>query len=102
MSLSQEQIISDYQTNSRQLEAAEDAIRYLQRQGEQAVDRAIQAITRRLGPQTLSEQAAYLQRDIRQAQETYDEIVKQEKRRLQQALDDNERDFRQKMRDIGG
>ncbi|MGX7046371.1 hypothetical protein ACWN83_05025 [Pseudolactococcus plantarum] len=102
MSLSQEQIISDYQTNRRQLEAAEDAIRYLQRQGEQAVDRAIQAITRRLGPQTLSEQAAYLQRDLRQAQETYDEIVNQEKRRLQQALDANDQDFRQKMRAMGG
>ena len=102
MSLSQDQIISDYQTNRRQLEAAEDAIRYLQRQGEQAVDRAIQAITRRLGPQALGEQEAYLQRDLRQAQETYDEIVNQEKRRLQRALDDNERTYRQKMRDIGG
>lgn len=102
MSLSQEQIISDYQTNRRQLETAEDDIFNLQRQGEQAVDRAIQTIARRLGSQALGEQAAYLQRDIRQAQETYDEIVKQEKRRLQQALDDNERDFRQKMRDIGG
>ena len=102
MSLSQEQIISDYQTNRRQLEAAEDNIRYLQRQGQQAVDRAIQVIARRLGPQALGEQSAYLQRDLRQAQETYDEIVKQEKRRLQHALDDNERDFRQKMRAIGG
>lgn len=82
MSLSQEQIILDYQTNRRQLEAVEDDIRYLQRQGEQAVDRAIQTIARRLGPQALGEQADYLQRDLRQAKETYDEIVNQEKRRL--------------------
>ncbi|MDN6029872.1 MAG: hypothetical protein L0I13_02345 [Lactococcus plantarum] len=102
MSLSQEQIILDYQTNRRQLEAVEDDIRYLQRQGEQAVDRAIQTIARRLGPQALGEQADYLQRDLRQAKETYDEIVNQEKRRLQHALDENERTYRQNMRDIGG
>ncbi|MDN6071130.1 MAG: hypothetical protein L0I48_08035, partial [Lactococcus plantarum] len=63
---------------------------------------AIQTIARRLGPQALGEQADYLQRDLRQAKETYDEIVNQEKRRLQHALDENERTYRQNMRDIGG
>lgn len=55
MRLTQEQIILDYQTTRRQLEAAEDNLRYLQRQGEQVVDAAIQALDRRLGIQGLTE-----------------------------------------------
>ncbi|MCJ1989435.1 hypothetical protein [Pseudolactococcus carnosus] len=101
MGLSEEEIISAYQNTRRQLEDAEDQIRYLQRKGEQETESAIQEMNSRLRHQALDGQAvSFIQQEMYRAHETFDDIANQEKRKSLQKLEDNELNYRQKLREI--
>lgn len=101
MGLSEEDIISDYQNSRRQLEETEDQIRFLQRKGQQETESAIQEMNSRLRHQAVDGQAvSFIQQEMYRAQETFDEIANQEKRKCLQKLEENELNNRQKLRDI--
>ena len=101
MPLSEEQIISDYQTNRINLENKEDEIKAFQRRGEQETEQVFSEFAVSYRNQEMDGQMlSFLRQETYRAQETYNEIVQYEKNKCLQQLEDNELDYRRKLSQI--
>lgn len=95
----EEDFASEYKNNRRQLEEEEEFIKTFKRKGDQALEQSyhelsIQARNNDLDAQTI----AFIRQEIFKAQEDYEEIIGQERKNVIQRLDNNELEYRQKLR----
>lgn len=96
---SEEQILSDYQANRRKLEDEEDLVKGIARKGQHLIEQAfydldVTAKQTQADPQAL----AFIRQEIMRAQETYDETIVTAKKQLTQKAEDNEQEYRKKMK----
>lgn len=95
----EEDFASEYKNNRRQLEEEDEFIKTFKRKGDQALEQACHELSIQARNNDLDAQKiAFIRQEIFKAQEDYEEIIGQERKNVIQRLDNNELEYRQKLR----
>lgn len=97
----EEQLILDYKTKRINIENEEDQIKKIQKNGEQEIEELVYELDTRLRNEELDGQTlSILRQELNKAQESYNEVIRSEKRKCIQKLEDNELDYRKKLSQV--
>ena len=94
----EEHLILAYKTKRANLENEEDQIQKFQRKGDQEIEQLVYELDTSLRNQELDGHAvSLLRQELYKAQESYNEIIRKEKHKCHQKLEDNEIDYRKNL-----
>ena len=94
----EEHLILAYKTKRANLENEEDQIQKFQRKGDLEIEQLVYELDTSLRNQELDGHAvSLLRQELYKAQESYNEIIRKEKHKCRQKLEDNELDYRKNL-----